>query len=588
MEHGANQYINNQRQRANNDLFTGLLDEIDKIGGGLVNTNLRKLVNSSREIEVSGNYQLARIEDLKQRTQCFTGGKMTIIENFELINSYYSFLREVEERARFDFRVGNLSEEKPSKNSFDMLKLHVKRIGPRKRINVGLDPYTGRFDYVLEYDGEPNIKMFEDCIVQHFTVPGIDLYESTKKLLVECQKCGCTRQQLAEIVYTLVAKEMPILASSIRRRSENPTYMLESLYDLYTQDETLNKIESALEREKRAEKQDIAIFGARIKELLIHKYQLTQPGMDESKMLERANRITKSYCLDVVTDEVKEQVLKVIQKRNREGREMDFAEFIACIQTMEDMEGSKYKPKTTLRVKQGVGEERTALYNGGLAVGPSSKDSRDLEDLTLDQPKKKDYKKRESRKKEKKKFDKPKGKRTNEGRPNRSSSGRSTSAYSSATSRGTSASSRNASNSRGRSSSKNSAKSRSSSRGSQTSRFSSRSSSRGRSASEKESHFNTDSRRRSNKPNKENYNRDRSDQRKSSDRNSKAAKSSKTPKSSKPSGSKNQKLCVTCASVNKCPPGKCLQYPKDVEVNKECPRCKRGCHAAESCSMTKN
>lgn len=584
MEHGANQFINNERQRSNHDIFAMICDRLDRLDRGQDNGELKNLIIQNRELETSGNYRLARIEDMRQRTRAYVGGRMTEVQNYEMIQSYYNYLDELNRRNEFDVMVGNVAERRIHHHKREMLNNHTKKIGPKRRIKLGMDPWSKKFEHTLEFDGEAVIKTFDDCIVYHFTVSGIDLYETVKKLLVECQKAGCTRQQLADIIYTLVAKEMPVVANSIKRRNDNPNLMLDSLYELYTQDETLRKVLNALEREKRTVNQDIAIFGARIRELLIHKYTLSQPGLSERAKTEKANKIAQQYILDVVDEAVKRQVLIVVDKRNKEGLEVSYAEFVACIHHLEEIEGGKHKPTTTLYVKKGVGHERTAFLNNGIQRPAPESSDWDLEDLTLidDSKKKKDSSERKSRGRERNK--KKPDRRSGSGSNNRS--GRSASRNSRNSSYSSQVSSRNSSRassrnsfSRGRSTSAGSRSSRSGSRQSRAESTGSRASTPASRSQERDINFNTDSKRRANKPNKENYNKNRS--KKSDDK----PQRSKTHKSDKP---RVQKICATCIQHNKCPIGKCLKYPKDADWTQECTRCKRGCHQKEHCKASKN
>lgn len=273
---------------------------------------------------------------------------------------------------------------------------------------------------------------------------------------------------------------------------------------------------------------------------------------------------------------------------------MEFAEYVACIQTLEDIQQGKYKPQQTMFVKKGLGELRTALTNNDVSVRPLSNDGRDLQDLTtLEIPDKREKKPRgrDPKKKKPRSRSKP-----FYGRESRSPSVRGSSASSYVSTRSNSLASRGSySSSKDRSGSRGSRSGRSGSRGSQGSRQGSRSATRRETSKDRSGNFNVDSKRRSNKPNKENYNKDRSNNKTGRDKESRSAKDrnykprqSRDTRQDKSSSAKNQKLCPTCATHNTCPPGKCLQYPKDVDHPTECSRCKRGCHSSERCVATKN
>lgn len=597
MEFGASQYINNERQRSAQDIFSVLVDRIDQIDNCADNGALRSLIEQNRELEVSGNYQLARIAELKTKLKNYCQGSMTVVQNFELCKSYYDFKERVNDMIMFDQQVGNIGERKTEKISREMYKYHTKNIGHKKRVSLGMDPWSGRYIYTLEFEGEANIKTFDDCVVALYTVQGCDFFETTKKLMEKCEEAGCTRSQLADVIHSMVVKELPRLASSIKRRSTDPNIMLNALFELYTQDDTVSKIEIALEKEKREPRQDIALFGARVKELLIHKLVLTQPNLSEDKRIATACRITKQYCLDVVLESVKKQLIAIMDKKNREGREFQYPEFISCIQTLEEANFGEHKPTSTMYVRKGIGHERTALQHTARSTR-----SGDLVDLTIEYDKEEKEMRRQSEKKDRKGRSRKDNRSRSGNRPSRHSSRGKSQDSSRGSSRSSSyqsrASSTNSFIRSSRDSSRSSRNSSKSSRGSSYNRASSRSVSKDRKSQERESNFNTDIRRRSNKPNKENYNKDRNNKTKdrrdskSEDRSSKAKRresKSDTRKDKERSGDrKKQKLCVTCLAFDTCPVGKCQKYPKDIDWKTECSRCKRGCHNPDHCSASKN
>ena len=620
MQSSASQYINDQRQHGNiafGDKLVNLLNQIAPQAQDDIQ-NLKDILNVNREYEITGNWQRARINDLKDRTKRYPQGAMTEIQNYELISSYYAFQRELNRRIRFDQRVGNIEETKIEKIDERMLVHHTKKTGTKKRITMGMNPWNQKFEYVLEYSGEAHYRNFDDCLVNHITVPGIDFYETTKKILEECEKCGATRKQLAEIIYTMVIKEVPVISNSIKRRSTNPNVMLESMYDLFTQDDTIAKIDETINNQIRYPRQDIATFAAKMRELLIHKLQLTQPNLSEAKQLETSQRITRQYCLDVVTEPVRKEVTKLITKKNKEGREFEYTSFISFIQMMENDNDQEHLPKFKMQVKSGMGSERISLAHSNVAA---AENVNDLPDMT--QPVKRENRdgRRNQRgrshrrdKNSKSRDATPRNRRSSERRDRSASaqSSRENSRSSSKNGRDWSRGSRNSYMSRSsRSGSASSAGNRSRSRSLGRNSDKNSSSSHQGNGEERESNFNVDSRRRSNKPNKENYNKNREQRRNGSrnrdfqrgynrdrsrsrgdDRNKKDNRK-KEGKSAERNGDsdrkkKLQKVCDTCATVNTCPVRKCLKYPQEINCETECPRCRQGCHSQASCIASKN
>ena len=181
----------------------------------------------------------------------------------------------------------------------------------------GLDPWTGEYSHVIQYEGECHIKHFQEHIKRYAASRFVDLYATLKSFLKMGQQLGMTRHQLGKVLINLMkTKEVreandpmytTILSNSL---DEDPVACIYKIIELVSRDNQTRQIEEKLRSFKRGSNTSVDSCINALETLVREYYQHKKPFLDKT----RKDAEVEQKILLMLPDFISREAYRELQK----------------------------------------------------------------------------------------------------------------------------------------------------------------------------------------------------------------------------------------------------------------------------------
>lgn len=233
--------------------------------------------------------------------------------------------------------------------------------GPGAHPLKGLDPQTGEYTIVLEYEGSVRVKQFEEYIRIFSSSKEINLYETIKSFFRVGQNVGMTKLQLARLLIDL------LIEHNKRLKEQGGDTTLPSIYMNEVEQDPHRTIAKIIAMVSRSNRQHYLIYKkleeyTRPAHLPIDNavntlltmteeyFQHVLPYISEEKKQVKVEERVLAMLPDLVSKQTKEELKKHIKNNNNNGIDNTLEELKTFISKVEgDMRiegGQRISPRT--------------------------------------------------------------------------------------------------------------------------------------------------------------------------------------------------------------------------------------------------
>ena len=301
-----------------------LVSGLSQLSDYKTNKHFKDLVDSGKPVHRDDALTLSEKKKaaLNAAFAAYQEPLMTRWECLELLNKHKRDIQILAKARRIEVRMmgGNASGISPADFAPYDYKSVVAVQAPQTsgaHAIKGLDPWTGKFSYIIQYEGDFHIKQFQDHIKRYASSRFVDLYATLRSFFRMGQELGMTRQQLGKVLINLMrTKEVreandpmytTILSNSLE---EDPVDCIYKIIELVSRDNQTRQIEDKLRSFKRGANTTIDSCINALETLVREYYQHKKPFLDK----DRKDAEVEQKILIMLPDFVSRETAKELQK----------------------------------------------------------------------------------------------------------------------------------------------------------------------------------------------------------------------------------------------------------------------------------
>ena len=256
----------------------------------------------------------------------------SIVESHKAMMSHVKITREMEAF----LNNGNRPVQFHSSAPYSDAAPAVLELG--RGISRGLNPITGRYDYILEFSDDIDYSEFKTHVTRSLVTDLPNCFITFQDLMKESQRRGLTRQQFCKLVLEFIKEEYPENANNLNVNSSPLKDIMSMAYSLIRSYKNLDLINKAIQAFRRRPADTIGIAANNLSGLFRELAMARRPFDPPEKIEKETQKNVKKTLKDLVAPVIAGEVKRFIEGGESVGEDVTVEEVLDFIGNLEQDE----------------------------------------------------------------------------------------------------------------------------------------------------------------------------------------------------------------------------------------------------------
>ena len=324
----------NQRLRATEDNLNKLLEVIASNDDPEVKRQVLDEIAPKKDNSIL-SAQKKQVEILKEKWAQYRNPEFTreqissVIESHKAMISHVKRTREIENF----LNNGNRPVQFNHSSAYSEGAPAVLDLG--RGISRGLNPISGRYDYILEFSEDIDYADFKTHVTRSLVTDLPNCFVTFNDLMKEAQKRGLTRKQFCKLILEFIKEEYPENTNNLNVNSSPLKDIMAMAYSLIRSYKNIDLINKAIQGFRRRPADTIGIAASNLSGLYKELAMARRPFDSPDKIDRDTEKKVKKTLKDLVAPAIAGEVTRLIDTAEGLGEDISVEEVLEFIVNLE-------------------------------------------------------------------------------------------------------------------------------------------------------------------------------------------------------------------------------------------------------------